>query len=541
MMTRYNLEQFSKFVKVHKNKQTKQGKYAVIYTRVSSKEQADTGNSLESQLKYCEQFAERHGFEVLEYFGGTYESAKGDERKEFKKMLEFVKRQKAKVSTIIVYSYDRFSRTGGNAIYLNDQLEQIGISVSSCIQPTDTSTSAGKFNRNMQYLFSKYDNDQRREKSVTGMLEALRRGQWVSKPPIGYERAFVNGQRCLAIDKNGKLLRQAFLMKCKEGLSNTAIIAKLNSMGLRLSNQMLTHIFRNPFYCGIITNKLLGEELIRGKHEPLISEEIFFQVNDIQSANPQGYQVQLEDENLPLKQHIRCANSGAPFTGYEVKKKGLHYYKCNKVGCKCNKSAKIIHETYLDLLKQYQVNKELIPVLKEALSGVFTERHENSKQQAKLIQQQATERDKKLEALEERFVFGEVPKELYEKFSQKLKQERRETEAHLASLTGPLSNHQKFIEMGLKLSVTLCESWSIANFNEKQRLQSLIFPEGVYYDRKIQGYRTPRVNAIFKLSASFNEHYKLAKKEKTSPKTGFSNLVGPLGIEPFYSYLSKMP
>jgi hypothetical protein len=86
--------------------------------------------------------------------------------------------------------------------------------------------------------------------------------------------------------------------------------------------------------------------------------------------------------------------------------------------------------------------------------------------------------------------------------------------------------------MGLKLSVTLCESWNIANFNEKQRLQSLIFPEGVYYDRKIQGYRTPRVHSIFKLSALFNEHYRQAKTGKTSPKTGFSNLVGPLGIEP---------
>ncbi|MBK0403079.1 recombinase family protein [Adhaeribacter sp. BT258] len=385
----------------------------------------------------------------------------------------------------------------------------------------------------MQLLFGKYDNDQRREKSVTGMKEALRRGYWVSKPPIGYERAIKDGQNCIVINKTGKLIKQAFLMKAKEGLSNTSIKAKLNSMGLRVSNQKLTHIFKNPFYCGIITNSLLEEgELIEGRHEALISKELFLQVNDIQSVNPQGYKVQLQDENLPLKQHIRCATCGTPFTGYEVKKKGLHYYKCNKIGCKCNKSAKTMHENYLELLKKYQVDRELIPVLKEALAGVYGEMNENNKKQSKLIQQQATETRKKLEDLEERFVFREIPKELYEKYSQKLKDELRTTEAQLAELDGPLSNHQKFIELGLNFSVTLCESWESANFMNKQRLQTLVFPEGVYFDRQKQGYRTPRVNSIFKLTSSLCEHYKEAKKEKTSLKTGFSNLEPPVGIEP---------
>lgn len=60
--------------------------------------------------------------EVIEYFGGTYESAKSDERKQFQKMLTFVNRRKD-ISYIIVYSYDRFSRTGANGAYISDQLK----------------------------------------------------------------------------------------------------------------------------------------------------------------------------------------------------------------------------------------------------------------------------------------------------------------------------------------------------------------------------------------------------------------------------------
>ena len=80
---------------------------SVIYTRVSSKEQLDNA-SLETQLKYCKKYAEENNLNVVECFGGTYESAKNDERKEFQKMLSFVKKRK-NIGYIIVYSYDRFN------------------------------------------------------------------------------------------------------------------------------------------------------------------------------------------------------------------------------------------------------------------------------------------------------------------------------------------------------------------------------------------------------------------------------------------------
>ena len=52
---------------------------AVIYTRVSTKEQADNNASLQTQKKYCQEFAKKKGLMVMAYFGGTFESAKSDE------------------------------------------------------------------------------------------------------------------------------------------------------------------------------------------------------------------------------------------------------------------------------------------------------------------------------------------------------------------------------------------------------------------------------------------------------------------------------
>ena len=95
---------------------------AVIYTRVSTKGQADTNQSLETQKKYCLQYALKHDLNVLGFFGGTYERAKTDERNEFNRMIRFVKNQNEAVSAILVYSLDRFSRTGDNAIFISSEL-----------------------------------------------------------------------------------------------------------------------------------------------------------------------------------------------------------------------------------------------------------------------------------------------------------------------------------------------------------------------------------------------------------------------------------
>ena len=104
---------------------------------------ADNNMSLDTQRKLCEQYALKNGYNLLEAFGGTYESAKNDERKEFNKMLSFVRKSKEKISYIIVYSVDRFSRSGANAIHLKEQLRQQGVHILAVSQPSDTATPSG--------------------------------------------------------------------------------------------------------------------------------------------------------------------------------------------------------------------------------------------------------------------------------------------------------------------------------------------------------------------------------------------------------------
>ena len=156
-MSTQPLSHFAKFSKTAGSKAgtSKEAKTAVIYTRVSSKEQADKNLSLDFQRKSIEEYASRNGFTIAASFGGTYESAKTDGRKEFARMLDYVKKSKGAVSHILVYTLDRFSRTGGGAIKLAEELrEKYGVTVFAVTQPADTSNPSGVLQQSIHFRSS---------------------------------------------------------------------------------------------------------------------------------------------------------------------------------------------------------------------------------------------------------------------------------------------------------------------------------------------------------------------------------------------------
>lgn len=91
-------------------------------------------------------------------------------------------------------------------------------------------------------------------------------------------------------------------------------------------------------------------------------------MNDISNA---GYEHKEITEPFPLKRHIICSDCGGYLTGYTVKARGRDYYKCNKKGCKSNHSTEKLHQKYINLLNEYNIPDELIPILTDVLRKVL--------------------------------------------------------------------------------------------------------------------------------------------------------------------------
>lgn len=474
-------------------------KNVVVYTRVSSKEQADKNLSLETQKKAIEEYTIRNGLTISAYFGGTYESAKTDGRKEFSRMLEFIKRNKRTISQLLVYSIDRFSRTGGAAIKLaTDLREQYGISVFAVTQPTDTSNPSGVLHQNIQLLFSEYDNQLRKQKIVAGMKNKLEKGIWVLKAPQGYDNVTINGERKIVLNDEGKRLKKAFQWKLA-GYSNTEILEKLEGVGIFLYPQQLCRIFANPFYCGYITHGLLEGKIVEGVHEKLITPEQFLHINEIRQQSPQyGVKHESENDNVPLRRFIKCDVCGTPFTGYIVKKKKLYYYKCRTKGCKCNVSAKTFNSMFAQVLETFRVTPDMQNPLLFSLIHKFEESVKGDREQGKELKEQLKEIDTNLETIEEDFwVRKTLDKGRYDNFRAKYNDQKETILKNLRDCAVSISNLENELEKLLRGCENINEIWASAKFADKEIIQNIIFPSGLVYDRKNKGFRTEEINEVF--------------------------------------------
>lgn len=520
-------EQFAKGSKKTKGA----GNNCVIYTRVSGKEQEE-GYSLDTQKRECEEFAEKNGLNILGYFGGTYESAKNDERKEFNKMLQSIKRSKQKVSYIIVYMLDRFSRSGANAIYIKEQLKQQGIYIQSVRQPADGSTSSGDFQQNIQMIFSHYDNQLRRERCMAGTREALMRGIWCAHTPIGYDKIIVNGETKLVVNNEGKLLRKAFYWKVNDNLNSEQCVAKLANMGLKISHQRMSTIFRNPFYCGLISHNLLEGQLVEGKHEKLISKEIFLAVNEIQNKNSFGYKQTPEQINIPLKVFVKCDKCGVGLTGYVVKKKELWYYKCRTKGCCVNKASETLNHQFENVLTDFVLDPENLNLMQELLITEFNERTRDNEEAVRLLKEQYQEIKRKLERLEERFMDEEITKELYLKYVEKHKEEQVKIQRDLQDVELSASNPEDCAQLITSYAKDLRQMWLSADYMQRQKLQNYLFPQGLRYCKEKGLVRTEEYNSVFLWIA--HKQRELGQKKCGIPSLNLDDaaLVAGEGFEP---------
>ena len=501
----------------------------VIYTRVSSKEQMETNQSLEWQKKYCYEYAVKNKLNIKGYFGGTYESAKSDERKEFNRMLKFVKASKEEINYILVYSLDRFSRTGDSAIYIASELKKVGVNIVAVTQPIDTNSHAGALQQNIQFIFSKYDNDLRRQKTIDGMREKLLRGEWIGNVPRGY--SFVKGaaKQTIIINDDGELMRQAFEWRAN-GMTFDQIGEKLASYGIRIPKQTLTHTFRNPFYCGYLSHNLLNGELTKGNHPALITEELFFRVNELKKT--EGFKSNRVNENLPLKIFVKDAETGVPFTGYLVKKKNLYYYKANKIGMKVNRSAKLMHEKFSQLLAHYSVNAAYLEPLKLQLQYTWENLTESNTSDKKGLSMQLSNTQEEYRILRKRHALGEVGLDVYQEFKTEMEDKIKAVTEKLTELEQNLSNPKELINYTCKLACNLSKIWDSGDFYQKQMFQNMLFPKGLGYDAKNDTYRTTEVNLVFAYIADLSKDSAIFKNGTSQFLAEKSRLVPRAGLEP---------
>ena len=198
---------------------------------------------------------------------------------------------------------------------------------------------------------------------------------------------------------------------------------------------------------------------------------------------------------MPLKVFAKEENSGSPLTGYMTK--GIWYYKARTTGVRVNVSAKKLNEIFGNLLKEFEYRKDCETKLKIALKTGLKERMQDQFANSIRLKKRFTELKTLLDKIEERYVTGELAKELYEKFELRYNKEMENIKSELEKSSFDSSNFEKVVEKCLSIAKNVSQLWISADFARKQKLQYLRFPEGILYSKKNNRVRTGRVNSLF--------------------------------------------
>src|SRR5437588_12531561 len=146
-------------------------KKAVIYARVSSKEQEREGFSIPAQLKLLHEYASRNAFSPVKEFIDI-ETAKASGRQNFEGMVRFLKNNR-ECRNVLVEKTDRLYRNLKDAVTLEDLDIEIHLVKEGQIISKDANSQA-KLIHGIHLVMAKNYSDNLREEVKKGMRENAR-------------------------------------------------------------------------------------------------------------------------------------------------------------------------------------------------------------------------------------------------------------------------------------------------------------------------------------------------------------------------------
>ena len=213
-------------------------------------------------------------------------------------------------------------------------------------------------------------------------------------------------------------------------------------------------------------------------------------------------------------------------TAYTVKAKNIDYYKCNKQGCCTNVSAKKLHQRYEALLARYDISQPVMLIFKDVVRRTLEESYEEQLQQNTLLRKRLTECENKMKQCKVRFGMGEIDEEIYEAAIENLQEKKNAILVELEMVKGDLSNLAKQVDEVVAICCKLGSLWRNSDADLCQKIQNLLFPKGILWDKETDDYRTMEENKALALLRYISDEYKNKKEDESENSSSTVALCG---------------
>jgi len=219
-------------------------KTAVLYARVSSKDQEREGYSIPAQLKLLREYAARNEITIVQEFVDV-ETAKTTGRRRFGEMVHFFE-QNLNCRRVIVEKTDRLYRNFRDCVTLEDLEVEIHLVKEGQVIEKNA-RSQTKLIHGMQTVIARHYIENLREEVRKGMREKAEEGIYPSRPPLGYRNNKL--EHTIEIDSQKAPVAKRIFELYATGKYSLASLRKLiqAEFGKKLAKGYLHRLLRNPF------------------------------------------------------------------------------------------------------------------------------------------------------------------------------------------------------------------------------------------------------------------------------------------------------
>ena len=511
-------------------------KRAILYSRVSTDDQADKGYSLGNQLERLTKYCELQDIIVVSHFKEDH-SAKTFDRPEFKKILQFCKSNPRTVDLLLFLNWSRFSRNAGDSYSMISQFNKLGIEPQAIEQPLDLSIPENKMMLAFYLASPEVENDRRSMNVQMGMHKARKEGRCSGIAPKGYMNVR---------DEQGKAKivphpdEAPLIIRCFEefatGNHNAEEMRRIMwKLGLKISRNMFPRVLKNPMYVGIIVvpaYKDEPEQNVRGLHEPLISIDTFQKVQDVISGR--SYNRKSKNtlkEELPLRGFLQCRICGGVMTGSASKGNGgkYYYYHCQK-GCTERFKALEANQVFESFLTGMKARPEIVDLYHTILKDVFKKSAKESENELRKIDEEIHKNRTRIQNAQHLLLDGEIPSKEYQGIKARLEDNNDNLIRQKMILGSGNEDFESYLKFSCSLLKNLDRAYMEANLEIKQRIIGSIFPGKLIYEKS--NYRTTRVNEVVSLMCLNISELEGKKNGHQNKKFLMPTEVARRGIEP---------
>jgi hypothetical protein len=384
-------------------------------------------------------------------------------------------------------------------------------------------------------LFGK--NDRRGLNTYSGMRRAKKEGRWVSTAPIGYKNFTApDGKRkYIAPDPEvAPLVVWVFEQLATGQHTVMDVFHRAKHRGLKCSKNNVWMFIRNPVYCGKIVVPATEDEsatLVKGLHEPIISEELFYAVQDVLDGRKRNVPTKnTRRDELPLRGFLLCRQCGNQLTGSASTGRlgrRYFYYHCQK-GCTERFKAGKANQLFVDGLESFTVKKEAIDLYYLAVKKAFGVNKGNVATELASIKREIETLQSRIEKARNLMLDDKIDASDYRETKENLQPKIEKLSRRLGEFTSIDGDFKNFVEDGFGLLRNLSETYSNAELSQKQQIIGSIFPEKLVFENN--QYRTPKLLRAFARILCVNGVYKGHKKRTEAIFLPQSTKVAPLGL-----------